>query len=345
VKNAELLFDLDIPIIQAPMAGVQGSALAAAVSDTGALGSLPCAMLSAEQIEAELKTIQSRTTGLCNVNFFCHHPRPYDEVQSMRWLEVLSPYLQEYGVDPHSIVPGAGRSPFSHDLADVIEPFAPFVLSFHFGLPSADLLARVKSWNVPIIASATTVQEALWLQSRGVTAVIAQGLEAGGHRGMFLSDDLTTQVGTFALLPQIKEVVDLPVIAAGGISTAEGVRAAFALGAAAVQSGTAFLLCDEANTSAIHRACLQSEASQHTAITNVFSGKPARSIVNRAVQEIGPLCDRAMDFPHAGIAMAALGAIVEADNSGDFSPLWCGQNPSGVSAVPAAAQVRALYNG
>jgi len=231
-----------------------------------------------------------------------------------------------------------------HELADVIEPLKPFILSFHFGLPDPDLLARVRGWGVPIISSATTVKEAQWLESNGVSAIIAQGLEAGGHRGMFLTDELTTQTGTFALLPQIVAAVKVPVIAAGGISTAKGVHAALSLGAAAVQCGTAFLLCDEANTSAIHRHALQSDASQHTAITNVFSGKPARSIVNKAVAEIGPISDRAMDFPHCGTAMAALRSKAEAEGSGDYSPLWCGQNATGCNAVPAARMIDELYS-
>ncbi|MEM7257442.1 MAG: nitronate monooxygenase [Pseudomonadota bacterium] len=343
MKDAGALFEIDIPVIQAPMAGVQDSALAVAVSTTGALGSLPCAMLSAQQIEAELATIQRATSKPVNINFFCHQPKPYDQRQADTWIEALMPHLQQYDIAPQSLTPGAGRSPFSHDLADVIEPFSPAVISFHFGLPDDDLLARVKAWGTCVISSATTVAEAQWLAAKGVDAIIAQGLEAGGHRGMFLNDDLTTQSGTFALLPQIISSVDVPVIAAGGISTAAGVAAALSMGAVAVQMGTAFLLCDEARTSAVHRQQLQSETSRHTAITNVFSGKPARSIVNKAVSDIGPLSDKVMDFPHTSTAIGALRAKAEAGGAGDYSPLWCGQNASGCRAVTAAQQLQWLY--
>lgn len=342
MSDARSLFDIELPIIQAPMAGVQGSALTIEVSMAGALGSLPCAMLTAEQIDAELRAIKAATSSPFNVNFFCHHHKPYNSLQADNWHAVLSEHFQQYQLSPEDIASGGGRSPFSHELADIIEPYLPFVLSFHFGLPVPDLLARVKSWGVPLISSATTVGEAQWLQSQGVSAIIAQGLEAGGHRGMFLTDDLTTQAGTIALLPQIIDAVDVPVIAAGGISTSSGVRAALAMGAVAVQAGTAFLLCDEAKTSTIHRQQLLSDAVQHTAVTNVFSGKPARSIVNRAVREIGPINDRVMDFPHTANAMAALRSRAEQEGNGDYSPLWCGQNAAGCSEVSAQAKLNEL---
>ena len=335
-------FVSDKPIIQAPMAGVQGSDLAIAVSTAGGLGSLPCAMLNAEQIDAELQRIRAATSGPLNVNFFCHEPKPYNPVQAEHWSAVLRPHFQQYQIDPDTISEGPGRSPFSHELADVIEPFRPEVVSFHFGLPADDLFSRVKSWGGQVISSATTVDEALWLESKGVTAIIAQGLEAGGHRGMFLSDDLTTQSGTFALLPQVINAVNVPVIAAGGISSVAGVRAALSMGAAAVQMGTVFLLCDETNTSDVHRAALQSDGARHTAITNVFSGKPARSIVNKAVREIGPLNDSVMDFPHTGIAMGRLRSSAEAAGSGDYTSLWCGQNASGCRRIAAGEMVGLL---
>jgi len=163
------------------------------------------------------------------------------------------------------------------------------VVSFHFGLPSAELLALVKTGGSKILSSATTVDEAQWLEAHGADAIIAQGLEAGGHRGNFLSDDLTIQVGTLALVPQIVQKVRIPVIAAGGIADSKGVAAAMTLGAAGVQVGTAYLLCAEATTSAVHRAALKSEAARHTALTNLFTGRPARGIVNRIMRELGPV--------------------------------------------------------
>jgi len=216
------------------------------------------------------------------------------------------------------------------------------VVSFHFGLPSAELLAGVKSWGAKVLSSATTVEEARWLEARGVDAVIAQGVEAGGHRGMFLTEDLSTQAGTFALLPQVVRAVRLPVIAAGGIADAKGVAAALALGAAGVQVGTAYLLCPEATTSAVHRAALKSDAARHTALTNVFTGRPARGVVNRIMRELGPVSGAAPAFPLAGSAVAPLRAKAEGRGSGDFSPLWCGQNPSGCREIPAADLTRSL---
>jgi nitronate monooxygenase len=252
------------------------------------------------------------------------------------------PVPREFGIDGATIPAGPGRAPFTHDAADVLEAFRPPVVSFHFGLPPADLLERVRGWGSKIMSSATTVDEARWLEAHGVDIVIAQGLEAGGHRGIFLSDDLTTQVGTFALLPQVVRAVKVPVVAAGGIADAQGVAAAMALGAAGVQIGTAYLLCPEASTTAVHRAALKSEAARHTALTNVFTGRPARGIVNRVIREIGPMCPAAPAFPLATSAIAPLRAKAEAAGSGDFSPLWSGQNATGCREIPAAELTRML---
>ena len=336
------LLNIDLPIIQAPMAGVQASALAVAVSNAGGLGSLPAAMLTLDSLRSELQAISAQTTRPYNINFFCHTPPVPDAQRDTTWHAALSPYYDAFGLDMGAIAAGPGRAPFSAEVADVVEPFRPPVVSFHFGLPPADLLARVKSWGSKVLASATTVDEARWLQAHGADAVIAQGLEAGGHRGHFLSDDLTAQMGTFALLPQIVQAVDVPVIAAGGIADAAGVAAALALGAAAAQVGTAYLLCPEATTSAIHRAALQSEAARHTALTRLFTGRPARGIVNRVMRELGPLSPVAPAFPLATAAIAPLRAHAERLGSGDFSPLWAGQNTSGCRAIGAAELTRQL---
>ena len=336
------LLNIDLPIIQAPMAGVQASALAVAVSNAGGLGSLPAAMLTLDSLRSELQAISAQTTRPYNINFFCHTPPVPDAQRDTTWHAALSPYYDAFGLDMGAIAAGPGRAPFSAEVADVVEPFRPPVVSFHFGLPPADLLARVKSWGSQVLASATTVDEARWLQAHGADVVIAQGLEAGGHRGHFLSDDLTAQMGTFALLPQIVQAVDVPVIAAGGIADAAGVAAALALGAAAAQVGTAYLLCPEATTSAIHRAALQSEAARHTALTRLFTGRPARGIVNRVMRELGPLSPVAPAFPLATAAIAPLRAHAERLGSGDFSPLWAGQNTSGCRAIGAAELTRQL---
>ena len=336
------LLGVELPIIQAPMAGVQGNALAVAVSNAGGLGSLPCAMLSLDAILKELAAIKAQTSKPFNVNFFCHAPPRPSAEREAAWRTTLAPYYKEYGIDVDTIPVGPGRAPFSSEAADVLNEFKPAVVSFHFGLPSVELLARVRAWGSKILSSATTVEEARWLEAHGVDAIIAQGLEAGGHRGLFLSDDLTSQVGTIALLPQMVRAVNLPVIATGGIADARGVAAAMALGAAGVQIGTAYLLCPEATTSVVHRAALKSEAARHTALTNIFTGRPARGIVNRIMKELGPISAAAPVFPLATAAIAPLRAKAESRGSGDFSPLWSGQNSSGCKEIPAAELMRQL---
>src|SRR4029079_17250038 len=291
------LLGIELPIIQAPMAGVQGSALAVAVSHAGGLGLLPCALLEVDAMRAELAAIRARTTKPFNVNFFCHAPADPDPEREAAWRAALAPYFAEYGIDAASIPLGPKRSPFNAEAADALADFKPAVVSFHFGLPAADLLARVRSWGAKVLSSATTVDEARWLEARGVDAIIAQGSEAGGHRGMFLSDDVATQIGTLALVPQIADAVKVPVIAAGGIADARGVGASMPLGASGVQVGTAYLLCPEATTSAVHRAALETDAGRVTALTTVFTGRPARAVVNRLVRELGPMNRAAPAFP------------------------------------------------
>ena len=336
------LLGVDLPVIQAPMAGVQGSALAVAVCQAGGLGSLPCAMLGADAMRQELAAIRAQTTKPFNVNFFCHTPPAPSAEREAAWRAALAPYFAEFGIDAGTIPAGPGRLPFGAEQADVLAEFRPAVVSFHFGLPSAELLARVRSAGARILSSATTVDEALWLEAHGVDAVIAQGLEAGGHRGIFLSDDLATQVGTLALVPQVVRAVKVPVIAAGGIADAKGVAAALALGAAGVQVGTAYLLCPEAATSAVHRAALKSDAARVTALTNLFTGRPARGIVNRIIRELGPISAAVPAFPLATAAIAPLRARAESSGSGEFSPLWSGQNATGCKDVPAGLLTREL---
>lgn len=324
-----------LPIIQAPMAGVQDSTLALAVCRAGGLGSIPAAMLGPDALAAELKTMHEQAAGPWNVNFFCHTPPTADDQREAAWRQALAPYYHELGLDIDSIPSGAGRRPFDAQALELLRECKPPVVSFHFGLPEPELLDELKRWGTTVLSSATTLEEALWLEAHGADAVIAQGLEAGGHRGMFLTEDITTQVSTFALLPQMVAAVSLPVIAAGGIADAAGVRAAMALGAVAVQVGTAYLLCPEANTSTVHRQALQSGAALHTALTNVFSGRPARGIVNRVMRELGPISALAPAFPLAGSAITPLRGAAEKRCSGDFSPLWAGQNVRGCKPISA----------
>lgn len=336
------LLGTELPIIQAPMAGVQGSALAIAVSNAGGLGSLPCAMLDADSLRRELKAVKLQCDKPFNVNFFCHESAVYDAEREAAWRARLTPYYREFGIEPSPIPKGPKRAPFNDEAAEVLEEFKPDVVSFHFGLPSKRLLSRVKVLGARVIATATTVEEARWLEARGIDAIIAQGFEAGGHRGIFLSGDLSTQLGTFALLPQIVRAVNVPVIAAGGIADAHGVAAALDLGAAGVQVGTSYLLCPEVLTSPLYRSVLKSEAARHTALTNLFTGRPARAIVNRVIRELGPIAHGLPEFPLAAGTIAPLRAQAENRGLSDFSPFWSGQNATGCKEIPAAALTREL---
>lgn len=333
---------LSVPIVQAPMAGFQASALAIAVGGAGALGSLAGALLTPQMLRDEAKAVRAQAGRPLNVNFFCHQPPAVDEAREQAWRAALRPYYDEFGVDSRGIPAGPARLPFDDDAAALVEELRPEVVSFHFGLPSPGLLERVRRTAAQIWSTATTVDEALWLEAHGVDAVIAQGLEAGGHRGMFLTDDITTQLGTMALVPQVVAATRLPVIAAGGIADADGVAAVLRLGAVAAQVGTAFLLCPEVTASAMHREALASEAARHTALTNLFTGRPARGIFNRLMRELGPMSDLPPDFPSAVNALMPLRAAAEKAGRADFSPLWCGQNARGARRIPAADIVRAL---
>ncbi len=355
--NASFFDKHSIRLIQAPMAGSQNHRLAAAVFLAGGLGSIPAAMLTTEQLQTELSAFEDAIASLTdiplqwggclpvNVNFFCHTPPTEQLEKEAAWRQQLTPLYQAHGIDPQSVGSGPGRAPFSEESLKLMGQFKPAVVSFHFGLPKAEWVQQLKSWGIQIWSSATTVQEAQWLEQEGVDAVIAQGLEAGGHRGMFLSEDLSTQMGCLALLPQICKAVKLPVIAAGGVSTAAAVSAAKSLGANAVQEGTAFLTSHEATTGALHRQALMSDAAKHTALTNLFSGRPARGIVNKFMRDFGPLNPEAPAFPLATSAVAPLRAAAEAKGQSDYSPLWSGQNASDCQALPAADIAHKLLQG
>ncbi len=337
---------LELPLIQAPMAGFQGAAMAAAVSGAGALGSLPGAALSPQALRDAVGELRRAGLLPVNLNFFCHAVPAPDPQREAAWREALAPYYAELGVPLSAIQNGPGRLPFGEEAVAAVEALRPEVVSFHFGLPPAPLLERVRATGAQVWASATTVAEAQWLAAHGVDAIVAQGLEAGGHRGVFLpagqSFDLSAQIRTLPLLTAILQAVRVPVIAAGGIADAQGVATALRMGASAVQLGTAFLLCPEATTSAVHRAALQSDAARDTALTNLFSGRPARGIVNRLMRELGPMSAVPPAFPSAVNAIAPLRAAAEQAGRGDFSPLWAGQDASGCRAIPAAELVKAL---
>ncbi|MCC6948282.1 MAG: nitronate monooxygenase [Bradyrhizobiaceae bacterium] len=336
------LFGIEHPIVLAPMAGAMDWELASAVAEAGGLGSLPCAMLSPEQVREQIGKFRARVQAPLNLNFFCHKPPKRDNAREAAWRDRLKPYYVELGVDPNTPPPGGGRAPFDEAMGDVVAELKPEVVSFHFGLPEPKLFDRVKAAGCKVMASATTATEARWLEKRGVDAVIAQGYEAGGHRGMFLTDNLAAQPGTMALVPQVVDAVKVPVIAAGGIADARGIAAAFALGAAGVQIGTAFLHTPEAKISPMHRKALAEARDDETVLTNVMSGRPSRSILNRLLREVGPISDIAPEFPLASPAVAPLRAAAEKQGSGDFSPLWSGQAGRLGQPLPAAELTRKL---
>ncbi len=332
-----------LPLLQAPMAGAQGPDLAIAVCRAGGVGSLPAAMLTAEALYAHIATVRAATGAPFNVNFFCHIQEEFNQENEDRWRSRLAPYYAEAGIDPAQIPRGPGRVPFDDDFCAVVEETRPAVVSFHFGLPEAPLLDRIKATGALVLSSATTVTEARWLEAHGADAVIVQGREAGGHRGMFLSDDIEGQPGLFALLPQVRDAVRLPVIAAGGIADGRGIVAAFALGADAVQIGTAYLRTPEARISDIHRAALAAARDDGTRLINLFTGRPARGIVNRVVREVGPISPDVPLFPWAGGAIAPLRAAAEQQGSGDFSPLWAGEAAALAREEDAETLTRQLW--
>jgi len=322
------LFRIEHPLVLAPMAGFVTAGLAAAVSDAGGLGSIGCAAMPPELAVKTIIELRAMTRKPFNANFFCHTPATADAAREQAWRERLSPYYRELGIGREPL-PRLDLAPFGEAMCEAIEAAKPDVVSFHFGLPAAGLLARVKGAGCRVISSATTVEEARWLEAHGADAVIAQGAEAGGHRGTFLAGDLNramaSQPGTLALVPQIADAVSVPVIAAGGIADGRGIAAAFALGASGVQIGTAFLRCPEAATSPLHRDALRDARDDETLLTNVFTGRPARVIATRLPRELGLLSDAAPDFPLPMGELPRLRARAEQQDRCDFTPLWSGQ--------------------
>jgi nitronate monooxygenase len=336
------LVNIEIPIIQAPMAGVAFADMASAVSAAGGLGSLACAMLTPTQMREEISLIRKQTSGPINLNFFCHRPPHFEPRREAVWRRRLEPYYRELGLDVVELPAPTSRASFDAAACEIIEEFAPEVVSFHFGLPEKRLVDRVKATGARIFSSATTVSEARWLEEHGCDAVIAQGYEAGGHRAIFLNTDVSTQLGTMALVPQVVDAVKVPVIAAGGISDGRGIVAAFALGASAVQLGTAYLFCPEARIPRVHREMLRRCRDDETALTNVFTGRPARGIVNRLMREVGPISSEAPDFPLAAEAVMPLRQAALAKGSGEFVPLWSGQAARLGAELPAGELTKYL---
>ena len=334
------MLDAELPVIQAPMAGVQDEALAIAVSEAGGLGSMPCAMLDGTRLEAALQRFATLARPI-NLNFFCHQMAEPEPAEEMRWRRTLEPYYQEFGLQPPEPSTAGARRPIDASTVDLLEPFRPRIVSFHFGLPAPTLLYRIKAWGATVLASATTVDEGAWLERHGADVVIAQGIEAGGHRGHFLSHDMTQQLSTADLVARLSRSLSVPIVAAGGIGNRADVVAMLAAGAAAVQPGTAYLLCPEARTTEIHRTALR-QPSRASEITNLFSGRPARGLVNRLMRDLGAMSTLPPAFPWATRSLAPLRAEAEARGLDDFSPLWSGTTPNAFPGCDAATVTRVL---
>jgi nitronate monooxygenase len=336
------LFKTEFPIVLAPMAGAIDAELAIAVAQGGGVPSVPCAMISPEKAREQVKIIRQRVSAPINLNFFCHEAVDSDPAREKVWRQRLAPYYREHGLDPSAPINAANRAPFDGAFCDAVEELKPEIVSFHFGLPEARLLDRVKATGAVLMASATIVREAVWLEERGVDIVIAQGAEAGGHRGMFLTDNIAEQVGTFALLPQVADAVKVPVIAAGGIADGRGIAAAFALGASGVQVGSAYLRCPESKVVALARQALAAANDESTVITNVMTGKPARGVANRAMREVGPISADAPAFPHSATAFGPIKQAAEKAGKVDFTNMWAGQAVRLGRDIPAAELTRAI---
>ncbi|KIU43116.1 MULTISPECIES: nitronate monooxygenase family protein [Bradyrhizobium] len=335
-------FKTEFPIVLAPMAGVMDAELVIAVAQGGGLGSLPCAMLSAEKAREQVNIIRQRVSAPVNLNFFCHKAVDADPAREARWRQRLAPYFREHGLDPDAAINAANRAPFDAAFCAVVEELKPEVVSFHFGLPEPKLLQRVKGAGAIVMSSATTVKEAIWLEENGADVVIAQGADAGGHRAMFLTENISEQPGTFSLLPQVVDAVKVPVVAAGGIADGRGIAAAFALGASAVQIGSAYLRCPESKVTPQGRVALAQASDESTVITNVMTGRPARGVANRVMREVGPISPDAPAFPHAATALGPLKAAAEKQGKVDFTNLWAGQAVRMGKEMPAAELTRAL---
>jgi nitronate monooxygenase len=336
------LFKTEFPILLAPMAGVMDQELAIAAAQGGALASLPCAMITSEKAREQVSILRQRVSAPVNLNFFCHTAVEADPAREAGWKRRLAPYYTELGLDPAAPVNVANRAPFDEAMCALVEELKPEVVSFHFGLPDTAMVKRIKAAGAIVLASATIVKEAIWLEAHGADVIIAQGAEAGGHRGMFLTENINEQPGTFALVPQVVDAVKVPVIAAGGIADGRGIAAAFALGASGVQIGSAYLRCPESKVIAPARALFAQSGDDSTVITNVMTGRPARGVANRLMREVGPISPDAPAFPHAATALGPLKAAAEKLGKVDFTNVWAGQAIGMGTDMPAAELTRAL---
>lgn len=335
------LFGIEHPVIQAPMAGASTPAMAVAVANAGGMGSLGCAMLTAEQLRAAASEVAAGTNRAVNFNFFVHEEPDLAKHAPGPMHAALKPYYAEYGLG-EPVAPQEGAPAFNDEMLAALLACAPKVVSFHFGLPSARAVQDLKRIGTKLIGNATNVAEAKVLEAAGMDAIVAQGAEAGGHRGAFIGAAHENDMGTMALVPLVVDAVSVPVIAAGGIFDGRGVAAAMMLGASGAQIGSAFLRAPESSAAALHKQALAETPDNATKLTRLFSGRPARSIRNRLVRELAAHEGDAAPFPTQRAVIAPLTKAAAAKGSADFMQLWSGQAGLRAEAAPSAQIFRRI---
>jgi nitronate monooxygenase len=333
-----------IPIIQAPMAGVSTVKLAAAVCEAGALGSVPLGTSTAQQAMTQIAEMRALTDKPFNVNVFCHRPAQANAEREARWLAHLRPHFDKLGVAPPERLKEIYKS-FVEDEA-MLEVFLsqrPAIVSFHFGLPPQRYIEALKAAGIILMASATTPAEARLIEQAGIDVIVAQGVEAGGHRGVFDPEQGDAGIGTFALVRLLAKSSSLPIVAAGGIMDGQGIAAAMALGATAVQLGTAFVLCPESSANAYYRSLFKSEQVHRTELTAAISGRSARGFMNRFVTDIGASGHPPIpDYPTAYDAAKALSAAAAQKGVQDYAVTWAGQGAALARELPARDLINVL---
>ena len=339
-KDLIELLGIAHPIIQAPMAGSTTPAIVAAVSNAGGLGSLGCARDTGQSLRQRAGEIRRATNKPYNLNFFVHKNPPPDPDGVARMARRLKPYYDELGLgeapEPKQIYPD-----FDDGIVDALLELRPPIVSFHYGMPDADAVAALKNVGSVIISSATTAEEARWLEDAGADAIIAQGYEAGGHRGT-REPSTDTGLGGIALIPQVADAVKVPVIAAGGIADGRGIAAAFALGASGVQMGTAFLSAPESGINPLYRNALLRGAAMGTALTRTISGRMARGLRNRFIEEMRASEDESLAFPLQYGLTGPLQVASAKKGSDEMLAMWAGQSVALNRAMPAGELLETL---
>lgn len=342
--DPDRLFGLPSPVIQAPMAGVSTPAMAAAVSNAGGLGSLGIGASTVAQAREMIARTRALTDRPVNVNVFCHAPEPPDPVREAAWTAHLAPLFAEFGAAPPAALEEIYRSFLVDDeMFRMLLSERPAIVSFHFGLPALDRIGALRDAGIRTMATATAPHEAAAIEAAGIDAIVAQGIEAGGHRGMFDPDAADERLSTAVLVRILARATRLPVIAAGGIMDGRGIRAAMELGAAGAQLGTAFILCPESAASDSHRENLRGQGAATTRLTAAISGRPARGLVNRLVTHgEAPGSPRPAAYPRAYDAARQLAAVAGARGQAGFAAQWAGQAAPLAREMPAAELVRTL---